>query len=87
MALAADGDYTGSAKSVWPEYDQVSFDSADTLRARLTQYLKHPDEREVITKTMRQRVLDRLTYTATTRRLLDFISNDLRTRFTTKAAA
>jgi hypothetical protein len=87
MALAADGDYTGSAKSVWPEYDQVSFDSADTLRARLTHYLEHREEREAITRTMRQRVIDRLTYTATTRRLLDFISNDLRARFIAKAAA
>jgi hypothetical protein len=87
MALAADGDYTGSARSVWPEYDQVSFDSADSLRARLGQYLKHQEEREAITKTMRQRVIDRLTYTATTRRLLNFISNDLRARVTAKAAA
>lgn len=90
MAQSADADYANSAKSIWPEYDSVSFDSASSLKARLTHYLANPTERESLTTAMRQRVVDRLTYTATARRLLDFIATDLRIRFAsnvTSAAA
>ena len=87
MALSADGDYCNSARSIWPEYDQVSFDSAETLRARLGHYLNHPDERDGLAAAMRRRVVDRLTYTATTRRLLDFIAADLRARYAPPSAA
>jgi hypothetical protein len=87
MALAADGDYCNSAKSIWPEYDRVSFDSADTLRARVRHYLDHPGDRDEIAAAMRRRVVDRLTYTATTRRLLDFVSSDLIRRYRPAHAA
>ncbi|MGB7159652.1 MAG: glycosyltransferase [Tepidisphaeraceae bacterium] len=77
MALAADGDYTCSAGSIWAEYGKVSFDSAEKARQKVTHYLASADQRRAIATSMRQRVLDRLTYTAITRRLLGMISANL----------
>jgi hypothetical protein len=77
MALAADGDYTCSAGSIWPEYERVRFDSAEAARQKVTYFLRQPEERATITASMRQRVLDRLTYVAITRRLLGMIAGDL----------
>jgi hypothetical protein len=78
MALAADGDYTCSAGSIWPEYERVRFDSLQTAREKVSHFLAHLEERAAIAASMRQRVLDRLTYSAITRRLLHMIAGDPR---------
>jgi len=77
LALAADGDYTCSAASIWPEYERVRFDSAASVKEKVTHFLASEGERREIAASMRQQVLDRLTYTAITRRLLGMISADL----------
>ena len=87
MAQSADADYANSARSIWPEYDSVSFDSAASLKARLTHSLARPAERQSLSTSMRQRVIDRLTYTATARRLIDFIATDLRSTYSSASSA
>ncbi len=77
LRLMAAGEFTHSASTLWDEFDQVAFDSAAELRQRVTHFLSHDEERSRIAASMRQRVLDRLTYASTSRRLLQFISTDL----------
>ena len=51
--------------------------AAEAAQQKVTHFLSHPEERATIAASMRQRVLDRLTYTAITRRLLGMIAGDL----------
>ena len=60
-----------------PEYEAVAFDSARELRAKVRHYLANPAERARITASMRERVLQRYTYTAVTKQLLSMIGNRL----------
>lgn len=78
LQLSADGDYTRSAGAVWEaDYDAVAFRSASELKDRVTRYLADAPARRAICGSMRQRVLERFTYLATSRRLLRFIADDL----------
>jgi hypothetical protein len=91
LRLSADSDFCQSAGMLWPEqYDQIAFASQTELRDKVRHYLQHPDQRRSISDQMRQIVLDRMTYTATSRRLFEFIKNDQRRAMKTtqhKAAA
>jgi len=79
-ASETDG-YIRSAGTVWGnDYDAVSFRSESELRKKVTHFLANEAERRAIAGNMRQAVLDRFTYVATTRRLLKFISQDLVSR-------
>jgi hypothetical protein len=77
LRLSADGGYIRSAGAVWPEYDAVAFRSRDELCSRVSHFLAHDDQRRAIAAAMRVPVLERFTYTATSRRLLAFIADDL----------
>ncbi len=71
----------------WPEYEHVSFDSRARLQERIGHFLSRPDDRESLTKSMRERVLSRLSYKAVSRRMLDFIAADLTARSRSNGAA
>lgn len=78
LRASADDGYIRSAGTVWgDDYDAVAFRSAAELRARVAHYLANPDDRRRVAASMRRAVLDRFTYTATTRRLLAFMADDL----------
>ncbi|HVT89390.1 MAG TPA: glycosyltransferase [Tepidisphaeraceae bacterium] len=77
LRLSADCGFTRSAGTVWPEYDRINFDSKDRLKELVTTYLPDESARKQIADSMRQVVLDRFTYQATTRRLLELIADDL----------
>ena len=78
LRASHDDGYIRSAGTVWgDDYDAVAYRSAAELRAKVAHYLANPDERKRTAAAMRQVVLDRFTYTATTRRLLAFMASDL----------
>jgi hypothetical protein len=79
--------YIRSAGMVWgTDYDAVSFNSADQLRAKVAHFLSHADERRALAGSMRKPVIERFTYLATTRRLMSFMANDLQTHATPRQA-
>jgi Txe/YoeB family toxin of Txe-Axe toxin-antitoxin module len=76
-ASAEDG-YLRSAGTVWGEdYDAVAYGSADELRAKVARFLGDESQRRRVADSMREVVLARFTYLATSRRLLHFIADDL----------
>ena len=79
MRHGADVDFVRSP-AFWPEYEQVAFDTKARLHERLRHFLSHPAERESLTNSMRQRVLDRLSYKAVNRRMLAFIADEIASR-------
>lgn len=77
VKLSADSNFTQSAGTLWGEtYDEVAFASSNELIAKISKYLSDPDERKRISDKMRQVVLEQMTYTITSRRLLKFIEQD-----------
>jgi hypothetical protein len=78
IRLSADSGFTLAAAGAIPEYESVAFDSFRELRAKVTHYLAHPEERTRIAASMRQRVLERYTYTGVTKQLLSMIAKGLR---------
>jgi hypothetical protein len=78
LALSADGEYTRSAATVWEqEYPQVAFRSREELHDRVKLFLADEPRRHDLAGAMRKTVVERFTYTAITRRLIDFIARDL----------
>ncbi|HEX4796126.1 MAG TPA: glycosyltransferase [Humisphaera sp.] len=70
--------YLRSAAAVWDDdYDAITFGSAAQLRERVTHYLANPEDRRQRAASMRKPVLDRFTYVATSRRLIEFIAADM----------
>jgi glycosyltransferase involved in cell wall biosynthesis len=85
---SAQSGFIGSAGTVWAnDYDSIAFGSSAELAEKLKRYLSDDQQRQRIADSMRAVVLERFTYAATTRRLLNFISNDLAGRARQKAAA
>jgi hypothetical protein len=80
--------YIRAAGTVWGEdYDAVSYGSAAELASKVAHFLSNDSDRARIAASMRQVVLDRFTYTATSRRLMKFISENIAVGNATKAAA
>lgn len=80
--------YIRSAGAVWgDDYDAVCYRSADELRTKVAHFLANDGERAARAASMRRPVLERFTYTATTRRLFEFIGADLAASSRRKAAA
>jgi len=78
MRMLADLDFTQSACMMWPgDYERVAFDSRAALQQRITHFLENPAERESIAESMRQVVLERVTYRAVDQRMLQFIAQSL----------
>ncbi len=87
LELSHDGDYIRSAAAIWDDYHKVAFRSADELRQRVTYFLTNESERRAIAESMRQPVIDRFTYMAISRRLLQFIAEDQRRSASIREAA
>jgi hypothetical protein len=88
LRASAQGGYIRSAGMIWGEdYDAVAYGSADELREKVTRFLGDEHERRRIANSMRAVVLARFSYSATTRRLLGFMAEDLASRNRQKAAA
>jgi hypothetical protein len=88
LRASAEAGYIRSAGTVWGEdYDAIAYHSADELRGKVARFLKSEPERREIARSMRQVVLDRFTYLATSRRLLNFIADDLADYSRQKVAA
>jgi hypothetical protein len=80
--------YIRCAGTIWGEdYDAVSFASAKELTEKAAHFLQHENDRSRIAESMRQAVMDRFTYLATTRQLLNFISDNLQRNTVTRGAA
>jgi hypothetical protein len=72
-----DCDYICSAGCVWGnDYDETSFGSKTELEEKVGYFLKNSMERDRLTKSMLQPVLERFTYEKTTQRLLKMIASD-----------
>jgi len=72
-----DCDYLCSAGSVWgKDYDETSFNSRSELEAKVKYFLGSPSERQRLTQSMLQPVLERFTYEKTSSRLLALIAAD-----------
>ncbi len=88
LATSAEAGHVGSAGTVWGgDYDAVRFDSAADVQRLVSRYLSDPADRDRRAESMRRPVLDRFTYVATTRRLLDLITTDLAAHGRPRAAA
>ncbi|HEY1923043.1 MAG TPA: glycosyltransferase [Tepidisphaeraceae bacterium] len=88
LRASAQAGYIDSAGTIWGEdYDGVSYRSANELRAKVTRFLSDEPERRRIAESMREVVLNRFTYLATSRRLLNFIADDLAADSSQKVAA
>lgn len=88
LEASEDDGYIRSASTVFAtDYDAVAYRTKSELTAKVTHFLNSADERRERAKSMRQVVLDRFTYTATTKRLLKFIADDLAKQSAAKAAA
>jgi hypothetical protein len=70
--------YIRSAGTIWgSDYDAVSFTNREELARKVQHFLTDTADREQTADRMRRPVLERFTYTAISRRLLEFIANDL----------
>jgi len=77
VADTADGGFIRSAATLFDQFDPVAFRSREDLHSRVRHFLGNPEERRQVAEAMRQRVLDCLTYSSITRRLLRFIADNL----------
>jgi hypothetical protein len=78
LRASAESGYLRSAGVIWGEdYDAVAYGSANELRAKVARFLGDEPERRGVADSMRDVVLARFTYLATSRRLLHFIADDL----------
>ncbi len=87
IRVFADLDFAQSAAAVWPEYETVAFDSRAALQQRIKHFLAHEDQRQELTASMREKVLQTATYSAVNRRMLDFIANNLASAAAQREAA
>ena len=72
-----ENNFMTSAASIWPEYEQVAFNTRDELQQRVRHFLADEPERARIAQSMRQAMIERTSYTSISRRLLNFIADDL----------
>jgi hypothetical protein len=79
--------YTRTANMLWENSDKVTFSNREKLQSQILHFLAHPQERQEIARSMRQRVLETHTYQSITSRLLKFISDDLQSIPTMMRAA
>ncbi|MBV8782194.1 MAG: glycosyltransferase family 1 protein [Phycisphaerae bacterium] len=86
MMVTADEGFIRSAGTIWPEFDAVSFDSREELQAQIQTYLVDAPQRASLIASMRQRVLESLTYRAVSERMLKMIGDDLAASVINRAA-
>ena len=74
----ASAGFTRSGATLWPrEYPRVSFRTRDELHGLVRHFLDASDERAEIASSMRAAMLEHMTYKGITRRMLNFIAEDM----------
>jgi hypothetical protein len=74
---AALGGFCPTASTLWNEFDRVAFWNKDQLAQMVKHFLASADERKEIAGAMRQRALQSVSYSAISKRLLNFIAEDM----------
>ena len=77
LRVVGEGQFLYYAPTVIPEYDRVSFATRDDLLAKVEYFLTHDQERDALAATLRQPVLEHLSYGRGTARMLDFVRRRL----------
>ena len=77
IAVNAEEGFIRSAGTIWPEFEQVSFETKNEVQEKIARYLSSPAERQELCEAMQKPVLQSLTYTAMSQRMLRFIAADL----------
>jgi len=72
-----DTNFMTSADSIWPQYEEVAFDTRGELEQKVRRFLTDDAARVQIAASMRQAVVERASYTSISRRLLGFIADAL----------
>jgi hypothetical protein len=80
LRLSADSGFARSAGSIWPEYDEINFDSPEILAQLANRFLTNDAARREITASMRDVVNRRFTYRAISEQMLEMIADDLAER-------
>ena len=66
------------AGTIWgKDYDAAAFGSAEELTQKVARFLRDDNARERLIKSMQKPVIERFTYLAMTRKLLDFVAENL----------
>ncbi|HEV7298786.1 MAG TPA: glycosyltransferase [Tepidisphaeraceae bacterium] len=90
-AAHADSDFMVAAGSIWPEYGDIAFRSSADCAEKLSRYLNDDAERLRVARSMRATMINRASYTNTSRRLLNLMAERLPQaidgNITTKAVA
>ncbi|MBC8106822.1 MAG: hypothetical protein H7Z14_09560 [Anaerolineae bacterium] len=77
LAVAAAGGFTRNASTLWTEYDRVAFAGREELHERVGHFLYDDADRAQVTRGMRDRVLECMTYKAVAKQTMEFVTNDL----------
>jgi hypothetical protein len=74
---AALGGFCPTASTLWKEFDRVAFWNKQQLEQMVKHFLANADERREIATAMRERALQTVSYGAISKRMLNFIADDL----------
>jgi hypothetical protein len=74
---AALGGFCPTASTLWNEFDQVAFWNKEQLGRQVQHFLSNADDRRETAAAMRARSLETVTYRAISKRMLNFIADDL----------
>jgi hypothetical protein len=77
LAVCATGGFTRNASTLWPEYDRVAFSTKQQLHDCVRHFLHDDADRAQVVRSMRDRVLERMTYKAIAQQTIEFVTNDL----------
>ncbi|CAN5413605.1 hypothetical protein BH09PLA1_BH09PLA1_21950 [soil metagenome] len=77
LAIAAANGFTRNAGTLWAEYDRVAFASKQELHARVKHFLHDDADRAQVTRGMRERVLECMTYKAVAKQTIEYVTADL----------
>ncbi len=77
LSVTAESAFSRNSATLWNEYEQVSYDTREQLQARVMRFLTNDAERAIITRSMRARVLESLTYRAVARQTIDLVRADV----------
>ena len=66
-----------SASSIWPRFERVTYHGPDEQVERMEHFLAHDDERRELAEEMRRAVVERFTYDALVRSVLDLMRKNL----------
>lgn len=77
MNAHADMNFMNTAAAIWPEYDQVAFNTRQELESKVSRFLSDEPARRSVAALMRQAIVEECSYTSINQRLLKMISDDL----------